>query len=299
MLLDLASNADGSVVGLAMARSRTIRHRIEWILEETVMPSKMSWGTWAALVACLLPLTVIAAGTVVAQAPATGDATPARRVEQMGKTEVYVDPKTFDNYVGYYQLPGFSVYTVTRQGDRLYIQINGLRPSPLFVEGPQRFVRLSSKKDTNSSYGFDTDPQGRATGLILDYRGRKIPGKRIEEAQAKTLLELIAKRLKEPTPLPGAEAALRRQIEAFHKGQPAYHEMTAGRAAMTRHELAHIQRWLASVGPLRSVALKAGYGGWDVYEVKFENGMATCKIQLSEDGKVSFLLFEWEPSARH
>jgi hypothetical protein len=35
--------------------------------------------------------------------------------------------------------------------------------------------------------------------------------------------------------------------------------------------------------------------GWDLYEAKFANGVAICRILLTPDGKVSGLRLEWGP----
>jgi len=106
----------------------------------------------------------------------------------------------------------------------------------------------------------------------------------------------LAKRIKEGTPTPGSEAALRRQIEAFQQRQPSYGEMTGDLAAGTRPQIPEIERQLAMLGPLQSISFRGvGVQGWDVYESKFANGISVCRILLAADGKVSGLLFQWGP----
>jgi beta-lactamase regulating signal transducer with metallopeptidase domain len=299
ILLDLA----GRSVAPAMARAGTVRRRVERILTETAMPRTMDWRTWAALLAAILPLTALAAGAVVAQVPAPSqpqsiaqvDPIAMRRLEQARRrTEVFVDPKIFDNYVGYYQLDQLKVFTITRLGDRLFAQLTGQEFYPIHPESTHKFFYKKLKVPAQIS--FTTDPQGRATGLILHQRGVEMVAKRIEEAEARVLQEAFAKRRKEPTPMPGSEAALRRQILAFEQGQPAYHEMSDALASVTRPQLPRIQRRLAVLGPLQSLSyLGVGLNGLDVYEAKFENGMAICRVYMAEDGKISGLLFQWGP----
>jgi beta-lactamase regulating signal transducer with metallopeptidase domain len=302
ILLDLASSAGRSIVP-AMARADTVRRRVERILTETIMPRTIDWRTRAVLVAAMLPLTALAAGAVVAQVPAPSqpqsiaqvDPIAMRRLEQARRrTEVFVDPRIFDNYVGHYQLDQLKAFTITRLGDRLFVQLTGQEFQPIYPESTHKFFYKGIKPPAQIS--FLTDPQGRATGLTLHQRGVERFAKRIEEAEAKALQEGFAKRRKEPTPMPGSEAALRRQILAFAQGQPAYHEMSEALASATRPQLARIQRGLSVLGALQSLSFRGvGLNGLDVYEAKFENGMAICRIYMAEDGKISGLLFQWGP----
>ena len=121
------------------------------------------------------------------------------------RTEVYVDPKTFDNYVGFYQRDQFKLYTVTRLGDRMYIQVTGREFLPVYPESPQKFFYKGLKVPAQVS--FVTGPQGPATGLIVHQYGMEYHARRIEEAEAKALQEGFAKRLREPTPMSGSEVA--------------------------------------------------------------------------------------------
>jgi beta-lactamase regulating signal transducer with metallopeptidase domain len=302
ILVELASNARGTVV-LAMARANTVRRRVERILTETILPGTMNWKTWASLVAGILPLTVFAAAAVVAQVPTPhvwqgvqpADPVLARRQEQARKrTEVFVDPKTFDNFVGYYQLDPLKVFNVTRLGDRLFAQLTGQEFLPLYAESTTKFFYKEIRVPAQIS--FVPDAQGRAKGLILHQSGVERFAKRIDEAEAKTLQEAFAMRVKEPRPQPGSEAALRRQIAAFQQGEPAYREMSEPLASETRPQLPRIQRRFAALGPLQSISYRGvGLSGHDVYEAKFENGMAVCRIYMTQDGKIWALLFQWGP----
>src|SRR5262245_26252406 len=300
ILLGFANCGGRTVVSLAIARAKSVRQRVEHILGETSMPKKMDWMMWSALAASILPVTLIAAGAVIAQVPQEQTAAPVdpiavRRLEQARpRTEVYVDPRIFDGYVGSYQFDQFRVFTVTRLGDRLFVELTGKLFQPIFPESTHKFFYRGIKVPAQIS--FTTDVQGRATGLTLHQYGVDRFAKRIEEAEAKVVKEAFAKRLKEPTPMPGTEAALRRHIEAFQLGQPAYHEMSDALASATRAQLPAIQRQLAFAGGLPSLSFRGrGLSGRDVYEAKFENGMAICRIYIAGDGKVAGLLIQWGP----
>jgi hypothetical protein len=65
---------------------------------------------------------------------------------------------------------------------------------------------------------------------------------------------------------------------------------------VTRPQIPRINRRYALYGALQSLSfLGVGMQGWDVYEAKFANGMAICRILLTPDGKISGLRFEWGP----
>jgi hypothetical protein len=96
--------------------------------------------------------------------------------------------------------------------------------------------------------------------------------------------------------MPETKAALKHQIKAFEQGQPAYDDMSEELAFVTRPQIPRINRRFAQLGPLRSLSFRGvGISGWDVYEARFANGMAICRIRLASDGKVSGLLFQWGP----
>jgi CubicO group peptidase (beta-lactamase class C family) len=81
--------------------------------------------------------------------------------------EVAIDPKILDNYVGSYELaPGF-VLTVTRDGDHLYTQATGQGKVEVFPESDHDFFL----KVVDAQITFETDSQGKATGLVLHQAG--------------------------------------------------------------------------------------------------------------------------------
>ncbi|HET6200593.1 MAG TPA: serine hydrolase [Candidatus Acidoferrales bacterium] len=91
-------------------------------------------------------------------------------------TEVAVDPKLFDGYVGGYQLaPGF-VLTVTRENDHLFVQATGQQKLQLFPEGPRDYFL----KPVDAQITFVTGSDGRATELILHQGGMDQRAKRLD-----------------------------------------------------------------------------------------------------------------------
>jgi CubicO group peptidase (beta-lactamase class C family) len=91
-------------------------------------------------------------------------------------TEVTVDPKLFDGYVGSYQLVPNFIMTVTREGDHLFVQATGQPKIEIFPESVSDYFL----KVVDAQITFVTDSNGRATELILHQNGLDQHGKRLE-----------------------------------------------------------------------------------------------------------------------
>jgi CubicO group peptidase (beta-lactamase class C family) len=91
-------------------------------------------------------------------------------------TEVPVDPRLFDGYVGQYQLAPNFVLTITREGNRLFSQATAQPKVELFAEGEKDYFL----KIVDAQLTFVTDAQGRATSVILHQNGANVQAKRID-----------------------------------------------------------------------------------------------------------------------
>jgi D-alanyl-D-alanine-carboxypeptidase/D-alanyl-D-alanine-endopeptidase len=103
------------------------------------------------------------------------------------RKEIAVDPKVLDGYLGIYELAPNFVLSVTREGNHLFVQPTGQRKDELFAESDKTFF----SKIVDAQITFQTDDQGRATGLILHQHGDH-PAKRVEShpAAPKTRTEI-------------------------------------------------------------------------------------------------------------
>jgi CubicO group peptidase (beta-lactamase class C family) len=90
-------------------------------------------------------------------------------------TEVAVDPKLFDGYVGAYQLAPNFVLTVTREAGRLFAQATGQPKFEVFAEGDKDFFL----KVVDAQLRFVTNATGQATAVVLHQNGANITGPRI------------------------------------------------------------------------------------------------------------------------
>ena len=98
-------------------------------------------------------------------------------------TEIAIDPKVLDNYIGRYQLTPNLIFEITRDGHRLlaqgFAQVNGqpmvLPKFEIFAEGDKNFFA----KVADNQITFETGPEGLATSLILRRAGRDMPATRL------------------------------------------------------------------------------------------------------------------------
>jgi D-alanyl-D-alanine-carboxypeptidase/D-alanyl-D-alanine-endopeptidase len=90
--------------------------------------------------------------------------------------EAAVDPKLFDGYVGRYELAPNFILTVTREGNQLFTQATGQPKFEIFPESDRDYFL----KVVDAQITFETDSQGRTTGLILHQNGMNQPANRME-----------------------------------------------------------------------------------------------------------------------
>jgi D-alanyl-D-alanine-carboxypeptidase/D-alanyl-D-alanine-endopeptidase len=90
--------------------------------------------------------------------------------------EITVDPKLLEGYVGRYQLAPNFIVTISGEGNRLFAQLTNQPKFEIFAESDREYFY----KIVDAQISFETDSQGRATGLVLHQNGAHVPGKRID-----------------------------------------------------------------------------------------------------------------------
>jgi D-alanyl-D-alanine-carboxypeptidase/D-alanyl-D-alanine-endopeptidase len=96
--------------------------------------------------------------------------------EPVAPKEVVVDPKTFDGFVGRYQLTPAIVLTVTRQEGRFFVQLTGQPAFEIFASGERDYFL----KVVDAQITFEIGADGRATAAVLHQNGRDQRATRIE-----------------------------------------------------------------------------------------------------------------------
>jgi CubicO group peptidase (beta-lactamase class C family) len=90
------------------------------------------------------------------------------------RSAIRVDPKTYDAYVGRYEVDSGESLTVTRDGDRLFASINTFEKVEVFPEAEHRFFG----KAQEISLTFERDAAGRVEGVAIGFWGRRISAKK-------------------------------------------------------------------------------------------------------------------------
>ena len=194
------------------------------------------------------------------------------------RSAVTVAPEILDRYVGNYKLAAYSVLTIKRDGNRLFSQS---------TFGVAELVPLSETEFvgsiTQSHYTFVTDAQGTVTGLTSNQDGLEVTWPRIDDATRDEIKAKLAARIESKTAVPGSEAALRRLREGIRKGEPNYDEMSPALAQECRRQLPTLQMTAKFLGATQSVEFRGvGNQGWDVYDVRCENGAVKWRIALMD-----------------
>jgi hypothetical protein len=139
-------------------------------------------------------------------------------------SELSLDTKVLDSYVGNYELFANFILTVSREDNQLFVQATSQPRAAVYSKSNVEFFF----KTVDAQITFETDAQGRATALVLHQGGRDQHGQRISDAEATRLADYIAQHLKEQKPNPGSEASIRRQLEELQRRQPNLEEFTPG-----------------------------------------------------------------------
>jgi hypothetical protein len=90
--------------------------------------------------------------------------------------EVAVDPKTFDGFVGRYQLLPAVVLTITREEGRFFAQLTGQPALEIFASSERDYFL----KVVDAQITFEVGTEGRATAAVLHQNGRDQRATRIE-----------------------------------------------------------------------------------------------------------------------
>jgi RNA polymerase sigma factor (TIGR02999 family) len=201
-----------------------------------------------------------------------------------------IDPRILDRYIGSYRIPSGRVAQITRDGDRLFAQFGADPKLEFFPESETIFF----SKLADLPIRFQSIRAGRAYQLVVSNPTET--ANRMTEAEVeavKTAQDQASRHFKEQTQDPRTEPAMRRLIGELWRGQPDYEQMTPEFADVTRLEfLPLLQPESKRLGALQSMSF-AGVSpsGFDIYDVKFENGNARFSIMLTDKGKVAGAVF--------
>jgi hypothetical protein len=95
------------------------------------------------------------------------EVTNRRADQERPRTAVAIDPRLYDRYAGFYQRGPNSIFTVTREGDRLFAQLTGQQKLEVFPESDREFFY----KAVPAQITFVADGERPPTELILHQNG--------------------------------------------------------------------------------------------------------------------------------
>jgi hypothetical protein len=232
------------------------------------------------------------AGPVLSQ---NGRDISAIRVAELSSQSVEADVSLLDSYSGAYHLGLGRVLIITREGERLSAQETGRPKFEIAARGVDAFA--SSQDDL---VVFLRDGQAKVTQVVLHepvYGARLAP--RVATAKAKAIEEDFSRRIaaapdrfRYQTPLPGSKEAILRGIDDLQRGAPNYERMSAPLAANIRRQASELQAMFKVFGAVESIFFRGvSPGGYDIYGVKFVNGVAEFRILLGADDKADDVIF--------
>jgi hypothetical protein len=264
----------------AMSESKSfLEERIKIMLQK---PSK-GWRVAAAALGCL-SLVLVAVAAEVGPPNATGFSDDPQSIA--------LDAAALERYTGDYQLAPSAVLGVTREGNHLFAQLTGQPRAEIFARTESNFFY----KVVKAQISFESDAQGRTTGLVLHQNGADMPAPRIESAAAQEINTALAAKVQRQTATPGSESALRHLIDGIAAGKPDYAEMSPALANAIRSQLPQAAAGMAQLGAIQSIDFRGvGNQGWDIYEVRHEHGISHWRIVVDDHGVILGALFSPGP----
>ncbi len=281
-LVDVGQRHAGHVGAVAaMAESRSL-------LEQRIRIMVAAPGRWSRAGAVLLAATALCMAAAAAQLAPPNGAAPTPMVARGDlPQEIRLSPSSLLAYEGTFQLEEFQTITITRDGRRLWSQVNGQEKLELYAEHQDQFF----SRDINAKVRFQRDPKGRVNALVLERPGVQRPAPRIDDEAAAALADKIARYCARSGPIPGGEAALRRNADAVNTGVFVASDLTPAFAAQVASNMPAMLKHTAEPAPgkLVSIAfLRVNRDtGEDVYRVEYEQRIFDFFLLFDSKGKVA------------
>jgi hypothetical protein len=229
--------------------------------------------------------------TALLRANGNGSSSPEddraqKLADQSGpRKAVPFDPTNFDRFIGMYKSLSHSgiYFEIFRDGTKFFSQITGQTPVEIYPESETKFFATV----VSAQISFLSDESGRVTELILHQSGLEQHWKRDDQATSDGVKAALEKRIRENTPHPGSQAALRRFISGIISGKPNYDEMADEQAKAIREQIGSLQPLLVDAGAIKSLKfIGVDDRGDDIYHVTHERRLFRWSIFLNPEGKV-------------
>ncbi|MGA8708601.1 MAG: hypothetical protein WB646_16630 [Steroidobacteraceae bacterium] len=197
-----------------------------------------------------------------------------------------------EHYVGYYEVGGGLVLTISRQGEQLYAQLTGQQAAAIYPETVASFYY----KVIDARVDFIPDPPTQINALVLHQGGNDLVAPRIDAIQAQRLQAAVSGRAQGQAAAPASAQAAAQLLAGLAAGAPDYGSMTPELASAMRQQLPQLQELLARLGPVQSIRfVGVANQGWDLYLVTHERGTSELRIRLNSSGAVAGALLSSGP----
>jgi DNA-binding transcriptional MerR regulator len=216
-----------------------------------------------------------------------------RRYEQhRPRTEAVIDKAIYEDYAGTFQLDSGPFYVVSHRDDRLFTRVVGQIDIEIFPESETQFFMKALPVQVT----FERDAHGQVSSLVHHQSGFDVRASRVDPELVKRSEGELERRIREKLPLPDSETIIRRVIGEHMRGEPDFDGMAPALAALAREQREMIQADLKRAGALKTIAFRGvGGGGFDIYDVRFENAKMEWGFALAVDGKISGLYLRPSP----
>jgi hypothetical protein len=219
----------------------------------------------------------------------------ATRIAALSPQGIEAGPGRLDSYVGWYQLGPGRVLAVTREGGRLHVRETGRPKFELAAYGADAFAG-----NHDDLVIFLRDGHAKVIQALVHepVSGARLAPRvaaataRLVEDEFERRIAAAPDRFREQAPLPGSREAILRGIEDMQRGAPNFDRMSASLAAKIRRQSSELQAMFKALGAVESIFFRGvGPGGYDIYGVKFANGVAEFRFLLGADGKADDVIF--------
>jgi CubicO group peptidase (beta-lactamase class C family) len=151
---------------------------------------------------------------------------------QKTRTQTTVDAAVFERYVGRYQLAPMALLTITRDGNRFFVQLTGQPTLEIFAETEQDYFL----KVVDAQLTFETDAQNQVVAVVLhqngiDQRAPRIEGEPVVPKEVAVDEAVLAGYVGEYQLAPGFVITITRQqakLFAQLTGQPSIEVFASG-----------------------------------------------------------------------
>jgi beta-lactamase regulating signal transducer with metallopeptidase domain len=217
------------------------------------------------------------------------------RIADLDWQETVTASPQVEAYLGAYELNASHMLSVTREGNRLFVEESGQPKFEVAAFGVDAF-----SADNGRLVVFLRNEHGKVNQALIQEPafGARL-ARWVKPERAKIIQEEFARRVaevpdrfKDQAPQPGGKEAILRGIADMQRGAPNYERMSMALATKIRRQASEVQAQLNAFGAVESIFFRGvGPGGYDIYGVKFARGFAEFRTLLGADGKAEDVIF--------